>query len=246
VKGEKEVELSLPPTNILFTRYKIRLKVRDKVYGFAPADLDVVIGWLIGRGVPKEVAEELGPEIAKTIDTKSAEKIKEKLKKSKINFVVFQKDEKGLFMEERHIKGMLKEFASLVGYNKKWPQNRVKSFIAHNISVMPRRIYFMRNGEIVKEPDGWVIRTAKVLGAKGPRNVVKGMFYIEKPEIEFELIVNIPSLEEPVIDDEKLVEMFKRGEENGILGDRTLGEGKFDVVYIKKINDAIAQRKKAE
>jgi len=72
--------------------------------------------------------------------------------------------------------------------------------------------------------------------AGGPRSVVKILEYIKDGEIEFEVwIMDSRKREKLKFGSKTLAKIFKAGEEQGLLGDRNLGEGKFDLINIEKI-----------
>ncbi|MEM0368439.1 MAG: hypothetical protein QXN57_03250 [Desulfurococcaceae archaeon] len=151
--------------------------------------------------------------------------------------MIFPKDERGIYIRERQIKGWFKE--TLERLSKRWKLRGFKQIIAHDCKIIPQKIYFTRNGEIIQQPDGILTIPIRVLTPKGARSAVKRMEYISAPaSFSFDMYIDPVSFYE-LFSVERWTARWQtfitRLGDIGILGDRGLGEGRLNLrVYPKR------------
>lgn len=132
----------------------------------------------------------------------------------------FEVDNAGLFIEERNVKGMLRD-AGMV--SKIGRHTGFGDMVRSGIFTKPERIHLMRNGSVVKQPDGYIDRIAFLKGRCRSRTALKRLDYVKQPQIDFELWVGAIALS-----DEDVQGLFHLGQEVGLGACRTQGFGKFD------------------
>jgi len=147
-----------------FEKYNVKIEFTRRVVGAIPKNPEVIDAWVKARGkkagrTPKQL-EELKKMIEEQVGAdEEAEK----------RWVGFKQDEKGIFLEDRNVKAMLRESANtLDAFRGKGAVARRQTF-QHGLFVEPARIYFRRDGEIIREPDGQQERTIHVITPLGPK-----------------------------------------------------------------------------
>ncbi|RLC33801.1 hypothetical protein DRH14_04285 [Candidatus Shapirobacteria bacterium] len=162
---------------------------------------------------------------------------------------VFMRDKHGIYITERNIKGLFKEIASMLGIRK------LKNIIAHGVFVEaippslhknPKKIYFVRDSKPIKKPDKVIKRGGRVMTLRGPRSIIKEMEAIEAPaELHFNIKIPWPIYEsyfnrkiEYNGREMTVLSLFMMmAQEVGILGDRSLGEGKIKISHRKVVEE---------
>ena len=210
-------------------KWEVRLDLRRRVVGAIPKNPDIIDTWVMSRAKKKGKSEEE----AKVI----AEKIKEEVgadPEVEKNWVGFKSDRTGVYLEDRNLKAMLREAATTLELFKGTGSVARKQTFQHGLFIKPEKIYFMRDGRPIKEPDGYQDRAIHVMTPSGPRSSLKREDYIDPPAyLEFEIWVVIPKdRKEPYINDEFIKECLELGQEIGLGGSRSQGFGKFIVKRI--------------
>jgi len=208
----------------VFVRYRVMVRVRRRLIANFPDNVDA-LKYVVLKEQKKEKLTDVE---AERLKGELEENLSETLESGEIESVgkmVFLRDEKGIYLTPRNIKGWLKETLKTLqvrGY---------REAVNHGVFVTPERIYLKRNGEIIKEPDGEVVRPIQVVGMRGPRSGVKVADVINAPcEFEFELkIVN--TIAKKILKKDVMEKVFVVGGEVGFLGDRSLQEGQADVEF---------------
>jgi len=203
--------------------YKVKIKFRNRVLANLPSSFEplpfIAKRQLMDEGV--EVTEETLRERIEELEGEiGAEQVVTKL--------IFPSDSTGLYIKERNVKGHLKEVGKVLKIRG------VRDAVNHGLHVQPDKIYFMRGNEVLKRPDGECQTGIRVLTVRGPRSCLKIADYLHQPEIEFYLHV-VPSVARTVLTEENIKKMFMYGQDHGFLGDRSLGEGKYELVSLSKL-----------
>lgn len=222
----------------LWKIYEVELRVLRRLYGGLPKNPDIIQGFLKGKGVPeddesKRLAEKIKKEVGTTEE--ELEEAEERM------WTTFKRDERGLFIETRQIKAMLKEAVGETEMYKQPGLMGLKSRVGG--SVFPKgqggedltRLYLYRGSEmdkIVHKPDGFEETVGHVRGPQGPRSILKRKDYVTAPWIMFELKVANKRVKKKVLDD-----LFEVGEEIGLGADRSQEHGKFKLVKFEEIKD---------
>jgi len=205
----------------LYRKYAATIQFRDQVLGGIPKAKDLTKLWPRSKGFsgrqPKPFAQKT------TLEAQGKER--ENLETR--NWTGFKKDRDGLFIEERQIKALLKEAAYVLRLLR---MPGLRDSISHGVFVKPERIRFLRAGQPLRKPDGYVERPIHVLTRQGPRTSIVRQDLVLKPYSSFNLIVASPLLE--FEDVEKLLRL---GQEIGLGASRSQGFGKFVVEEFKPI-----------
>ena len=221
---------AIEPVSGLWKNYAVSLRVLNKIYGGIPKNPELIEGFLRGKGVPPTVALEMAPKIAADMDPAGAEAART----AEAMWTGFKSDDKGIFIETRQIKAMLKEAA---GESEMWKDIRgLKSRLGG--AMFPKgeggpdsaRIYLYSDGKPLTQPDGFEDTVGHVTGPMGPRSILKRKDYAEGVEIKFTLKVGGKTVTEPVLRD-----LFEFASELGIGADRSQENGKFAVVEFKPL-----------
>jgi len=141
---------------------------------------------------------------------------------------VFRRKDDGsrVLIEEKHVKGMLKEVCRLLGLSTE--QRGILFKIRHGIQVIPSEILIPPGTEIV-------VRTMPVL--LGNRTSLVICETIEQPlKVSFKLRVLNKGNNEPIVDIKTLKLLFEQGQAVGIGAKRTLGYGKFKLLKFQVLN----------
>lgn len=211
---------------VKWMKYKVKIKFRDKVLANIPTSFQAL------KYVAKKQLQDEGKQVTDEAVEERAEELAEEVgaEETEEQLLAFRRDEKGLYMRESNVKGLFKEAGRILGIRG------VQEAVRHGLFVKPEKIYFTRDGEVVKEPDGVVESGIRVMTAKGMRSSIKRAEYLERPELEFELLI-IPAVTKRVLTEDRVREILEYGQEIGMGGDRTLGMGKFDLVEFEKVDE---------
>lgn len=222
----------------IYDVYQVKLKFRDKLLGGLPKSPKVIKNWLEARtkrtGPEIEgLAQEIAGEISREEATAREERIW-------TGFKSFE-NEKGLYLEERQIKALLREAGSVLGYTS---IIGFRDTINHGVFVDPDKIHL---GKV--KPDGVEESIiGRALGPRGPRSFLRKSDYVEKAEIEFKLLVTrslSPSPRREIsITKERLKNMWELAQNIGLGASRSQGYGKFQLLEFKPVKEKGEEPKK--
>jgi len=204
----------------LWKKFGVDIEVRDKLIANLPTSFGA-LKYVAKRQLIEEeekVTEEAIEERAEQLESELPEPESE----SEEVLLAFQRDDYGLFIEERNIKGLLKECAKTLKIRG------ARDAINHGVFIKPERIYLKRDDKVLKQADGIIRKGMRVIGPRGQRVFVKQAEYVSRPELSFTVLI-VKSVAERILTDSRLKEIWELAQENGLLGDRSVGEGKFDV-----------------
>jgi hypothetical protein len=220
----------------LWTRYRVTIRIDNRLMGGVPKDPKVIEGWLkarmgldqgdqlrdmvattlrnLGHEVPAQATEaEIEQAIHSTVGDKSTNG--------------FLRDEHGLFIEGRQVKALLKETTSILypyaiakwGVTRKAP----RSFLAERVFCEEDRIPLGR-----QEPDGVASFIGHVTGPQGPRSTLTYVEFCERPVLSF----TVMSLEDAITLDvwDRILETAQR---EGLGALRSQGHGTFTVTNVE-------------
>lgn len=183
----------LPQGRWALAHYRVRLHV-DRLVGGIPKNPELIKAWLIGRGVTLGV-ETLAKEEAAKLPPEDENTIIEGAWKG------FFKDEMGLFIEPRNIRGMLKQSARAIPEGGTKTVKAALKKLTDNLAIAPSRIRMGRSGKYLTEPDGCEERAVHVMTPKGPRTALKRSDYVLNVEVEFTMSPSHPDLTEAWLKD---------------------------------------------
>lgn len=227
----------------LFTMYHARLQMRSQLMGGIPKDPHVIEQWIRSKaGVTDE--QEITAMMIRTLyelgidvpDDATTEQVIEASKQLAGKAAVgFKRDEQGLYIEGRQVKAMLKECVNIIySGSEGWANPRAKkkadtgealyrkaprNFTAERAFVNPERLHLG-----VMEPAGVELVIGHVIGPQGPRSTLTYYEYVERPAIEFAVMVTddaIPQDAWPLI--------WVQAQEIGLGAVRSQGNGRFDI-----------------
>ena len=208
----------------MFVRYKVRASIRDRIVANFPDNVEALKYIVLKEQKKEKLTDEQAENLREELETNLTETV-ESGEIESVGKMVFLRDEKGIYMTPRNIKGWLKETLKTLqirGY---------REAVNHGVFVQPKKIYLKRNGEIIKEPDNEITRPIQVVGIKGPRSGVKVAEVINAPcEFEFEIKI-VDTIARKVLTKDVMARVFTVGGEIGFLGDRSLQEGQADVSF---------------
>ncbi len=210
----------------LFVKYKVRIAIREgsKLIANFPDNIEA-LKYIVQRQKREDkLTDEEAEKLQAEMEEDAVTSIEETTGKC-----IFLKDEKGIYIRPRHIKGMLKEVV-LRCMNMRGGRD----YINHAIHVTPDKIYLMRNGEVIKQPDKVEAYPISVMTRQGRRSSVKVMEVLYPP-VEAEFWIWIPKeLARSKFTEEVMKKMMIYASEVGLLGERSLGEGKFDIIEMRR------------
>lgn len=227
----------------LFARYRVTLRLTNRIMGGVPKDPKVIEGWIKSKmGLPEgaemremvwrtmlELGHNLGPEASEEqMDAAIAATVADKSTNG------FKRNDTGLIVEGRQVKAMLKENVNILfGAQKFGPTRKgAKGYVAERIFVEEDAIPLGR-----REPDGVELFIGHVTGPQGPRATLTYYEYAERPEISFTVL----SLQD-CLSPAQWEQIFEQAEQNGLGSLRSQGYGRFALVGVEPV--AAAQRPK--
>jgi len=220
----------------LFTRYRIAIRMGNKIMGGTPRDPKVIEGWIKTK-MGLEAGDEMRAMVARTmidlghdlVDDATEEQldaaIRDTVAEKSTNG--FKRNAAGLFIEGRQIKAMLKENISIVyGKARFGPTMKGgKGFLAERVFVEEDAIQLGRS-----EADGVEMFIGHVSGPQGPRSTLTYYEYCERPEFSFTLA----SLQDCIKPDQWEA-IFEQAEQNGLGALRSQGHGRFTLLAVEEI-----------
>ena len=198
----------------ILAKYRVVLKVRDRVVGGIPKRADLIEPWLAGRGVPPSAVPEMAEQVKEEVITEETERVWTTFKGN---------DEEGFFIEGRQIKAMLKDATRGAQASKKVPG--LLSKIKHGMEITPARIVLSDKISGAEE------KPISVITARGPRTSLKRFDFITQPRVVFDILVGSPDLTKDVL--RFLLEYAEQFE--GIGASVSQGEGKFDIETFEEV-----------
>ena len=228
-----------------FDRYKVRVRIRDRIMGGIPNRIDLMEGWIrknLGITDEEEIFimvkrtyESLGKELPFDDDPTTPEgRLKAiedmaKTLKEETQTVGFANDDDGLYIEDRCIKALLRECVNIAFAGERWGRTKKgpKSFFVERVFVEPREVHMQR-----EEPDGTHLFIGHISDRLGKRATLTLYDYCEQPELEFELLVHKDASS---VLDKHWGKIWKLAEQIGLGSLRSQSQGKFDLVGWEKV-----------
>lgn len=161
------------------TREKFKISFTEPLLGSSPADQEIFTRFVAS----KAPAEWLTTEESDTLPERN----------DSTGVTVFHEDENGLFLYNYLVKGFLKESGNNLKDCGDIGVKNLRSKIDNYVFVQPRRIYLVRDGKRIIEPDRMLERPLRGMTPLGPRVSLVSSEAVDPPvEIEFtvELVEN--------------------------------------------------------
>ena len=212
----------------MYDIYECTIQMRDRLYGAVPK---------CEKSFHKVVAVRTKHDDEQTVQ--QVEELTEEMKDKspEPSYVGFLRDEKeGLYVKANSVKAMLKQGASMlrITMDKTGSKQILREGMEVKGLVHPMRIYLDR-----QQPDDTVERPIQVSGPKGDRSALKKADYVERVMLTFHIwVLGTHPSETRHVGEKELIRILAFSQENGLGGDRSQGEGKFDVLKFEKIQTA--------
>lgn len=221
----------------IWTTYHARITFRDRLMGGVPKDPKVIEGWLRAKaGIESEeeikqatlrTLLELGADVRADMSFEEMQRASEALAAQR-STNGFKQDERGLYIESRVIKAMLKEACAILfpyqatGNAGKWgvTKKAARALLAERVFIDPDKVYLGR-----KEPDGVELMIGHVsIPGKGTVGTLTYHEYVTQATIDFQCKVS-----QDMVPLDKWPELWSFAEENGLGALRSQGFGRFDI-----------------
>jgi len=222
----------------LYTVYAFTLHVPGRLMGGVPKDPRVIEGWLRKttgvtndqeiREMVRETLIDLGYDPGVDINVAPElfdAAIKQIAGQAKTNG--FKSDERGLYIESRQLKALIKESVNIAFAGERWGPTKkaARAFVAERVFVAPDRLYLGR-----QEPDGRLQKIGHVYGPKGERSTLTYVEYVEDVTITGEVWVW-----QDCIRPDQWRTIWIHAERNGLGADRSQGYGTFEVTRWERV-----------
>ena len=188
-------------TQLQWTSYKLTMEV-ERLYGGIPKNPTVIGSWLESRGIINPAL------VQETIE--SVEVAEDKFWNG------FKQNGAGLYVEARQVKAMLKDAANVV--KTMVEVKNLKNKLADRLVVTPEHLSLRK-----AEPDGVLERAIHVETARGPRDALKRVDYVDNVKVSCTIRV----LDDKVITENILRGCLEYAAEFGLGADRSQGGGRF-------------------
>ena len=212
-------------------KYDVRLEFISPIHGGTPKNADVAETWIntnLGR------AEIEGQEKTRKLKV-TMDELKETLVEMETNISNgFRVSEGRIYAATYQIKAMLKEAAESLRRAGVLKVTSYRQRLGRDVQVFgveePFKIFFKRNGSILKTADGNELATVHAMTPTGPINAIKKSDVVNPPaEIEFTIEVVGKSITE----DQLKLFLTHAGRFIGFGSDRGLQNGLFNVAGFK-------------
>lgn len=238
----------------LFTTYRVTLQIEDKLMGGTPGDPKMIEGWIQSKvGVSDAITQQLwvrtlleqGANVNETMSLEELRAAAEAMvAETKTN--VFKRDaERGLYIEGRHVKAMLKENTHIMFAGDKWGKRAKgdeagayagkapKSYVAERVFVVEDRIYLGRERADEKP----LLKITHTQTAQGPQSSLTYVEYVIRPTITFHVEVLNDCLTR-----RQWATIFECARRNGLGANRSQGYGRFDVTEFEQVPAGSVER----
>jgi hypothetical protein len=219
--------------------YAVEIQILDKIFGGIPKNPEIIQKWIgavvedktQGQAIAAQTVAAMAP--SERGDPVVAEALQEEL--SEASWIGFKGDAKGLYIEGRQVKALLKECANIL----RIPLNLAafKQRVAERMFVIEDRVYLDR-----QEPDGFEEGPVHAMTAQGPISALKRADYCKRPLIAFTVEV----LNEAYVTKDKkrippgdaLLALVDYGRNNGIGAERSQGAGRYEIITFEQIENS--------
>lgn len=229
----------------MFETIHVKLAFTDRLVGGCPKDPKMIEGWLkknMGIDDELELLEltrqhllEMGVDVPSTATREEIQAAVEKIA-SELKTQGFKRLDGDPYLEERNVKAGIKESVNVLfagerwgivkGYQGKGP----KSYVAERVFVKPDRIP-LGPADTVRVD----MAVGHVNGPQGPRSTIGYYEYVDRPEVEFDILQLREQKQggngEPALTHEQWAQVLTHLELNGFGAMRSQGHGQFVVTH---------------
>ncbi len=256
----KSVSVLDDVSNVIYTRYRVRIRYRDQVLGGVPKSGNS-LEWYLNE---KFSSDEEKADFKRRVES-GALSDDEKAEIREASWNTFERDRNGnLCLWHGNFKACLREVFVTLGLTQKFPIKATKAkeaksakvggakpassegpvlvpardpsaggrqTLQHGVHVDPLRLVFLRDNQPIKIADGYVDKVKHITDAAGKRSALGRHDYIDQPEIE--MVLKWPTASVFTIDDMK--KALAVAQDDGLGACRSQGIGKFDVILLEKL-----------
>ncbi len=240
-------------------RITIVVEAPNRIIGGHPLNPLVIAGDQQAKKPKKSYAElktkvKERDELTEQQDEENLEAI-EGQEKEERSWIGFPRNSEGqMYMFARCPKACIKETVSV----HRILQDRPKTeHLKHGTEIKPEgldhgnQLLFYRittaGRMYVTEPDGCEERAIQVMTMQGPRTAIKKTDYLTDVYCTFDWwVAPTHPADTRHIKEEELVRILTLAQENGLWADRSIGEGKFRLVNVEKVQDGVAGKEPKE
>jgi len=227
-----------------FLRYTTHVHLDDRLVGGIPAlsgDPDVrsaqVQAWIktqSGEVAPATLETEVANDPTHPVQRHGDEE------QAPLN--AFRRDDRGLFIEARQVKAMLKEASQRLGLLQK--KRGTRQVLQHDLYVravgddQSQKLHLShfdpQSGELrpIMRPDGIDERPISVITRQGPRTALKRSEYVVRPHISFDIYLLDAAPGKGRLGSRELADILDLSQWLGLGADRSQGAGGFEVVGV--------------
>lgn len=237
----------LIPEEAMWDRAEVTLELTSALVGGIPQASNLIEGWIKSR--MKDITDD---ERAKIAAADKAELPQLTEDEAKAKGTTFKVDAKGIFLESRCVKAMLKESGNIIREmlskaeaKGKKPQDKdndakpakeksrftaLRSKVAEEVFVEGHAVHIERDGKVLTKPDGSYERPINVITPQGERTSIKRVDYVDPGS---QITFRVRWLKGKVMDVDLLATILAHASYNGLGADRSQGNGQFIVKSIK-------------
>ena len=205
--------------NDLYTHVDVEMTIRERICGGIPKSKDLIRKWQEACGGTPDQAEKI------IADMEEGQAIEEKIDSC---WTGFKCDEQGLYIEDRQIKAMIRESASVLGIFVK--ERGSKQIQQHGLFIRPPRVHLG-----MKEPSGYEEAVCHITGPTGKRSALKRFDYAEKCSLSFRIDLLKRWDDKQMLTVDLLHLILTHCQDDGLGSNRSQGYGTFDLVKFEVV-----------
>jgi hypothetical protein len=240
--------------NSLFARYRIKARIKHKIYGGIPRDPNIVQGWLASKGGVTD-KEEMARMVVRTLrergvelddmDNMPYEAVMEAAKQLKDRSTNgFKLDSQGrIVIETRQVKAGTKEGTNVLYAGEKWGPTRKgpRNYVAERLFVLGEGefddfVHLYHDEAMTQpftEPSGVDLVIGHVSGPTGSRSTLTMYEFCARPYFAFDMLVA-----QDAIEGDKLAGLLEWFEMGGVGALRSQGFGTFEILDAERLPQA--------
>jgi len=240
----------------MYTKYQVVLRFEERVIGGIPktSDQELLDKWLKGQGVTDEQAR--AEIVEQTVEEMADQDLEEQVQKAWSGFKL--KDGVPV-IEERQIKALLKEVASIAGFSTTLRRPSLRQLLQHGVFTEPKYIPLLARPADIQDSTGYTERVVHTWRG----SAIKRADFVESPEIQFQILVfsnndlvrsrwdngkkalmtrhGLPPEPNMTFFDTLLKTLLVMGQQIGLGAWRTQGEGKFKLVKFERVQEPLEE-----
>lgn len=214
----------------MWKKLEVTLKFENKLCGSVPLNPDIIEPWLSARmpNTKPNGARSMESNVKEVMSTMAVEE--ENAEIADRITLGFQKVGNGLVMRGGTVKAHLKDCSRIVSsmiIGKIKGERSLALRIINCVNVEEYWIPLSKQGKLIEEPDDVFEKAVHVMTMMGPRNALKRILYIERPQMKFNLVIALKQDGKPVVTVDELTSVFDYGAVHGYAGERGDGEGRY-------------------